>query len=71
MLGKVLMSKLQVSRVNGNSVEVDIWYRWVRIVAEAVGPTCPIFTNLAYCKFYLVGSRCLGKYLCPSCKSRE
>ena len=62
MLGKVLRSKLQVWRVNGNSVEVDIWYRWVRIVGEAVRPTCLIFATLAYFKFCLVGSRCLGRY---------
>ena len=71
MLGKVLRSKLQVSRVNWNSIEVDIWYRCVRIVAEAVGPTCPIFTTLAYCKFCLVGSRCLGRYSGLNSKSRE
>ena len=48
--GKFFRSKLLVSRESYKSVEVDISGRFLRIDAEVVVPTCPIFATLAYGK---------------------
>ena len=63
---KVFKSKLKVSRVRWNTVEVDIWYRLLRIVATGVGPRCPSFATFDYCKYCLVRSRCIKMYSSPS-----
>ena len=39
VFGKVLGLKFRLSRVSWNSVDVDIRYRWLRIVTEVVVPT--------------------------------
>ena len=63
---KVFKSKLKVSRVRWNTVEVDIWNRLHRIVARGVEPACPSFATLDYCKYCLVRSRCIKRYSSPS-----
>ena len=62
VFGKVLDSMLNVSRVIWNSVEVDMWYRLLRIDAGEVEPTCPSFATLTNCKYCLVGLGCMGRY---------
>ena len=62
VLGKILDTKLKVSRVIRNSVEVDMHYRLLRIVATRVGHACPSFATLTHCKYCLVGFMCLGYY---------